>query len=194
MSPSSSGPRSPSTYRACPTALPVRGFGCSAPSSSRYFSAAAYQCPIGLTPMCSAAACGATGVPGLSGSLGVCSSCNSFTPRRICSPSRLVRSSVTFDTPTAARSGLRECQPRDPAANRELLDGLLEGLARSEGWNLAGPNLHRLPGLGVLALPGLLIPDVELAEARDLNLLARFERSRYGCRESFQVLLGFALG
>src|SRR5215207_4584319 len=98
---SSSGPRSPSTYRACLTALSVRWFSSSAPSSCRYSTAAAYQRPTGLIPMRSATACGATGVPGLSGSPGLCSSCNSFTPRRICSASRLVRSSVMFGTPAS---------------------------------------------------------------------------------------------
>src|SRR5215207_1545089 len=75
-----------------------------------------------------------------------------------------------------------------------LLDGLLEGLARPEGRNHPGGDLHLLPGLGVLTLPGLLIPDVELAEARNLDLLACLECSRYGRREGLQVLLGFALG
>ncbi len=43
----------------------------------------------------------ATGVPGLRGSLGLCSLGNSVIPRRICSASRLVKSSVTSSLPAA---------------------------------------------------------------------------------------------
>src|SRR5215204_7431569 len=74
-----------------------------------------------------------------------------------------------------------------------LLNGLLEGLARLECRNLPGLYLHPLSGLRVLTFPGLLLPDVELPEARQLDLLARLERLCYGRRESFQVFSGFAL-
>ena len=74
-----------------------------------------------------------------------------------------------------------------------ILDGLLEGLARLESRNLPGLYLHPLSGLRVLTFPRLLLPDVELPEARQLDLLARLERLCYGRCESFQVLSGFAL-
>ena len=61
-----------------------------------------------------------------------------------------------------------------------ILDGLLEGLARLESRNLPGPYLHRLSGLRVSTFPGLLLPDVELPEAWQLDLLARLERLCYG--------------
>ena len=57
-----------------------------------------------------------------------------------------------------------------------MLDGLLEGLARLESRNLTGFYLHPLSGLRVLTLPCLLLPDVELPEARQLDFLARLER------------------
>src|SRR5829696_2052922 len=74
-----------------------------------------------------------------------------------------------------------------------ILDGLLEGLARLESRNLAGLYLHPLSGLRVPTFPRFLLPNVELPEARQLDLLARLERLCYGRRESFQVLCGFAL-
>src|SRR5215212_1488453 len=75
-----------------------------------------------------------------------------------------------------------------------ILDGFLEGFARLESRNLPGPYAHRLSGLGVPTFPRLLLPDVELPEARQLDLLARLERLRYGHRERLQVFFGFALG
>src|ERR687897_2692370 len=74
-----------------------------------------------------------------------------------------------------------------------MLDGLLEGLARLESRNLPGLYLQRLSGLRVFTFPGLLLPNVELPEAGQLDLLARLERLCYGRRESFQVFCGFAL-
>src|SRR5215212_8327005 len=73
------------------------------------------------------------------------------------------------------------------------LDGLLEGLARLECRNLPGPYLHPLSGLRVLTLPRLLLPDVELTEARQLDLLTPLERFCYGRGESFQVFSGFVV-
>src|SRR5215210_3919808 len=78
--------------------------------------------------------------------------------------------------------------------SRALLDRSLEGLARLEGRNLGGRDLHLLPALRIPAFPFLLIADVELPEARNLDLLASLERFGYGRRESLQVFLGFALG
>src|SRR5918998_2269574 len=75
-----------------------------------------------------------------------------------------------------------------------LLDRLLQGLARPEGRNRGGRDLHLLPALRISALPGLLLSHVELPEARQLDLLARLERFRYDRRESLQVFLSFVLG
>src|SRR5215204_2278834 len=74
-----------------------------------------------------------------------------------------------------------------------ILNGLLEGLARLESRNLPSLYLHPLSGLRVFTFPRLLLPDVELPEARQLDLLTRLERFCYGGRESFQVFSGFAL-
>src|SRR5215204_2240456 len=68
-----------------------------------------------------------------------------------------------------------------------ILDGLLEALARLESRNLPGIYLHPLSGLRVLTFPSLLLPDVELPETRQLDLLAPLERLCYARRESFQV-------
>src|SRR5215210_8848309 len=78
--------------------------------------------------------------------------------------------------------------------SRALLDRSLEGFARLEGRNLGGRDLHLLPALRIPTFPCLLIADVELPEARNLDLLASLQRRGYGRRESLQVLLGFALG
>src|ERR671921_2154986 len=77
------------------------------------------------------------------------------------------------------------CQP---------LDCLFEGVARAEGGNLLGRDLHLLAGLGIPALPGLALPDGELPEARDLDLLAALERLGHHPLESPEVLVGLALG
>src|SRR5215208_6335121 len=74
-----------------------------------------------------------------------------------------------------------------------ILDGLLEGLARLESRNLSRLYLHPLSSLRVLTFPGLLLPDVELPEARQLDLLASLKRLCYARRESIQVFSGFAL-
>src|SRR5687767_9950634 len=55
---------------------------------------------------------------------------------------------------------------------RKALDRFFEGVARAEGGNLLGCDLHLLTRLGVPALPGLTLLDGELPEARDLDLLA----------------------
>src|SRR5215207_3674414 len=77
---------------------------------------------------------------------------------------------------------------------RKSLDRLLEGVARAEGGNLLGRDLHLLPGLGVSALPGLALLDGELTEARDLDLLAGLKRLGHHLLEGLEVLLGLALG
>src|SRR5215211_3341016 len=69
----------------------------------------------------------------------------------------------------------KECQltgaDLGPRLPRALLDRTLEGFARLER-----RNLHLLPALRIPAFPGLLIADVELPKARNLDLLARLER------------------
>src|SRR5918993_603724 len=77
---------------------------------------------------------------------------------------------------------------------RKLLDRFFEGVARAEGRNLLGRDLHLLAGLGVPALPGLTLLDGELPEACDLDLLASLERFGHYLLESLEVLLGLALG
>src|SRR5215203_3372346 len=84
--------------------------------------------------------------------------------------------------------------PRSSDPLPGLLDCLLEGVARAEGRNLLRRNLHLLAGLGVSPLPGLALPDGELPEARDLDLLATLERLGHDLLEGREVLLGIALG
>src|SRR5918997_2718973 len=76
----------------------------------------------------------------------------------------------------------------------QLLDRLLEGVARAEGGNLLGGDLHLLTSLRIPALPGLTLPHGELPEACDLDLLARHERLGHYLLEGLEVLLGLALG
>src|SRR5215217_6753768 len=102
---------------------------------------------------------------------------------------------------TSARRGqgcsvlLRTWQGPDTIASvKKLLDRLFEGVARAEGRNLLRRNLHLLAGLGVSPFPGLALPHRELAEARDLNLLATLECLGHYLLEGLEVLLGIALG
>src|SRR5829696_9428338 len=77
---------------------------------------------------------------------------------------------------------------------REALDRLFEGVARAEGGNLLGRDLHLLAGLGIPALPSLTLPHGELPEACDLDLLASLERFGHYLLEGLEVLLCLALG
>src|SRR5215207_6875434 len=77
---------------------------------------------------------------------------------------------------------------------REALDRLFEGVARAEGGNLLGRDLHLLAGLGIPALPSLTLPHGELPEACDLDLLASLERFGHYLFEGLEVLLDLALG
>src|SRR3712207_5984327 len=86
-----------------------------------------------------------------------------------------------------------ECRHVGPPARRPL-DGLLEGVARAEGGYLGGLDLHPLAGLGVPSLPGLALPDGELPEARDPDLVSGLERRGHDPLEGPKVLLGFARG
>src|ERR687889_1477050 len=76
----------------------------------------------------------------------------------------------------------------------QLLDRLLEGVARAEGGNLLGGDLHLLTSLRVPTLPGLTLLDGELPEACDLDLLAGLERFGHYLLEGLEVLLDLALG
>src|SRR5919112_3738417 len=77
---------------------------------------------------------------------------------------------------------------------REALDRLFEGVARAEGGNLLGRDLHLLAGLGIPALPGLALPNRELPEACDLDLLAGLERFGHYLLEGLEVPLSLTLG
>src|SRR5919107_5136320 len=83
---------------------------------------------------------------------------------------------------------------KDAPLSENLLDSLFEGVARAEGGNLLGRDLHLLTGLGVPSLPGLALLDGELSEARDLDLLAGLERLGHDLLEGRKVPLGLALG
>src|SRR5918995_5669406 len=76
----------------------------------------------------------------------------------------------------------------------QLLDCLFEGVARAEGGNLLGRDLHLLAGLGVSALPGLALPHGELTEARDLHFFAGLERLGHDLLEGREVPLGLGGG
>src|ERR671920_2265046 len=81
-----------------------------------------------------------------------------------------------------------------PPHSRKSLDRLFEGVARAEGGNLLGRDLHLLAGLGIPALPSLTLPHGELPEACDLDLLASLERFGHHLLEGLEVLLDLALG
>src|SRR5918995_4214206 len=84
--------------------------------------------------------------------------------------------------------------PVSSPRSRLALDRLFEGVARAEGGNLLGRDLHLLAGLGIPAFPGLTLLDRELPEACDLDLLASPERFGHYLLEGLEVLLGLALG
>src|SRR5215217_4390144 len=77
---------------------------------------------------------------------------------------------------------------------RGALDRLFEGVARAEGGDFLGRDLHLLAGLGVSALPCLTLLDGELPEAGYLDLLAGLERFGHYILEGLEVLLCLALG
>src|SRR3954471_16397489 len=77
---------------------------------------------------------------------------------------------------------------------RRLLDCLFEDVARAEGGNLLGRDLHLLAGLGISALSCLALLDGELSEAGDPDLLAGLQRLGHYLLEGLEVLLCLALG
>src|ERR671917_2063028 len=81
-----------------------------------------------------------------------------------------------------------------PPQSRKSLDRLFEGVARAEGGNLLGRDLHFLAGLGIPALPSLTLPNGELPEASDLDLLASLECFGHYLLEGLEVHLCLALG
>src|SRR5215217_1903784 len=76
----------------------------------------------------------------------------------------------------------------------QLLDLILERVARGELRNLGGWYVDPLLGLRVDPLPGVALLNVELAEARDLDLLAVLEAARHDLGERIEEPLGVALG
>src|SRR5829696_7762431 len=95
---------------------------------------------------------------------------------------------------TWQRPGFVVASVKATPLSENLLDSLFEGVARAEGRNLLGRDLHFLPGLGVSALPGLALLNGELPEARDLDLLATLKRLGHHLLEGLEVLLCLALG
>src|ERR687898_175835 len=87
-------------------------------------------------------------------------------------------------------SSLRSRKPRV----RNALDRFFEDVARAEGRNLLGCDLHLLTSLRVPALPGLTLLNGELPEACDLDLLATLKRFGHYLLEGLEVLLDLALG
>src|SRR5829696_8163311 len=136
--------------------------------------------------------------------------------RRPCVSSSSVSSPMAKYTSCSRAHGLQKATPRistsarrgqglsvllrtwqDPGtidSVKKLLDRLFEGLARAEGRNLLRRDLHLLAGLRVPALPCLALLDGELAEARDLDLLASLECLGHNLLEGLEEPLGFAPG
>src|SRR5919107_2578900 len=75
-----------------------------------------------------------------------------------------------------------------------LLDLVLERVARGELGHLGCGYVDPLLGLRVDTLPGVALLHVELAEARDLDLLAFLEVVRHDLGERVEEPLGVALG
>src|SRR5919112_6876926 len=75
-----------------------------------------------------------------------------------------------------------------------LLDLVLERVARGELGHLGCGYVDPLLGLRVDALPSVALLHVELAEARDLDLLPVLEAVRYDLGERVEEPLGVALG
>src|SRR3954466_10251335 len=77
--------------------------------------------------------------------------------------------------------------------NSLSLDGPLKGVARAECGYFPSRDPHLLPRLWVPALTGLLLPNVELPKAHDLDLVPAFERIGHDLLEGIEVPLGLAL-
>src|SRR5215218_4348384 len=112
--------------------------------------------------------------------------------RRAASPSgghapRLVDKRAKRMVPRGVARGTRN-------AAGQLLDLVLERVARGELRHLGCWYVDPLLGLGVDPLPGVAPLNVELAEARDLDLLAVLEAVRHNLGERVEEPLGVALG
>src|SRR5690606_15693739 len=75
----------------------------------------------------------------------------------------------------------------------ESLDPLLELLSGAEGDHGTGGDRDLLPGLGIAARALVLAPQVEVAEARQLDLAALLQRAAQGVEERVDELLRLAL-
>src|SRR5688572_26645005 len=79
------------------------------------------------------------------------------------------------DAADAARRRRGHHAARSPGPAGSAVDGLLEARARAEPRYAAGRDLNRLAGLGIAALTGVALGDVELPEAGDCDLAATAE-------------------
>src|ERR687897_2345542 len=104
-----------------------------------------------------------------------------------CIPPWLVDKRAKIRVPQGEARGTR----KDPG---QLLDLVLERVARGELRHLGCWYVDPLLGLRVDPLPGVALLNVELAEARDLNLLAVLEAVRHDLGERVEEPLGVALG
>src|SRR5215204_4844019 len=93
-----------------------------------------------------------------------------------------------------ARSAVRRGEARGTRKDLGwLLDLVLERVARGELGDLGCWYVDPLLGLRVDALPGVTLLNVELAEARDLDLLTLLEVVRHDLGERVEEPLGIAL-
>src|SRR5215207_10149729 len=104
-----------------------------------------------------------------------------------CIAPRLVDKRAKRMVPRAEARGTRK-------ASGQLLDLVLERVARGELRHLGCWYVDPLLGLRVDSLPGVALLNVELAEARDLDLLAVLEAVRHDLGERVEEPLGVALG
>src|ERR687889_1903089 len=93
-----------------------------------------------------------------------------------------------------AKRMVPRASPRDTRKASGLLDLVLERVARGELRHLGCRYVDPLLGLRVDPLPGVALLNVELAEARDLDLLAVLEAVRHDLGERVEEPLGVALG
>ena len=83
---------------------------------------------------------------------------------------------------------------RATGAQAFLLDRFIKSVARAERGDLLSRYIHLLPCLRVPALPHRTLLGVELAETRDLNLLAALKGRGDYVLDRIEVALGLAYG